>query len=58
MDARMRKLAILLGDEQLAEKLFEAGLTLPRQVKKATEKDLKAAVGAAGVKKVRRRFPK
>jgi len=58
MDARARKLAVMFSDEEAAEKLVAAGLDTPRKIRAAKEADLKAAVGAAGLRKVRERFPK
>jgi len=54
----MNKLAVKLGDQELAEKLQAAGLTNPRQIRNATDKELLAieGVGNAAVRKVRRKF--
>jgi DNA integrity scanning protein DisA with diadenylate cyclase activity len=59
MDGRVRKLAHKL-DAKLVEKLVEAGLDMPRKIKAAKDKDIKAVpgIGQSGVDKVRAVFPK
>jgi len=54
----MSKLGIKLNDAELAEKLEEAGFRSPRQLRNATDKDLKAVLGKSSVDKVRKKFPR
>jgi len=60
MDGRTKKMALLLGDSELAEALSAVGIDDPKKLREATDTDLKAArgVGAATVKRIRKRFPK
>jgi len=59
MDARVQKLAIKLGDTELAQALVRAGLDTPRKIKRATDKELLAVpgVGQARRAELRKRFP-
>ena len=56
MDARVQKLAIKLGDSELAETLVEAGFDSPAKVRKAKDADLKKikGIGDATVGKLRK----
>lgn len=59
MDARARKLAIKLGDAELAEKLVQAGIDSPAKIKNAKDADLKKlkGIGPGTLKKIRAQFP-
>ena len=56
----MGKLAVKLGDPELASALIEAGLTNPRKIRDATDEDLEAikGIGPATKNRVRAKFPK
>lgn len=56
----MRKLAAKLKDAELAAALVEAGFTNPRQIRDASDKDLRAVpgVGTAALAQIRAKFPK
>lgn len=54
----VEKLARKLGDRELAEKLVEAGLRNPGDIRRATNKTITAAVGRKGMRAVRAVFPK
>jgi len=56
MDATVQKLAIKLGDPELAEALVEAGYDNPAKLRKATDKDLEKVVGKSKLSKVRGKF--
>lgn len=58
MDARMRKLGILLSDTELAETLVNAGLDLPRKIRAAKKSDLQKikGIGKATADKIKIRF--
>ena len=56
MDAKTRKLARKLGDEELAAKLVAAGLDNPRKVRDASDAELKKILGEAEAGKVRVRL--
>ena len=56
----MSKLAVKLRDTELAAILTEAGFKNPRQIRDASDKDLRAVpgLGAAALAKIRAKFPK
>ena len=56
----MNKLAVKLKDAELAAVLVEAGFTNPRQIRDASDKDLRAVpgVGTAALAKIRGKFPR
>ena len=56
----MSKLAIKLGDAELAAKLEAAGFDNPRKIRDASDRELKAAegIGQAALDKIRAKFPK
>ena len=56
MDAKTRKLAAKLGDEDLAAKLVAAGLDNPRKIRDAPDAELKKILGKAEADKVRARL--
>jgi hypothetical protein len=58
MDARTQKLAHLLGDDELARELVDAGLDTPRKVKAAKRADVEKAVGKEKAGKALKRFAK
>jgi len=60
MDARGLKLAMKLGDPELAEKLVRAGFDNPAKLRAASDKQLKAVpgVGQASLDKIRKKFKK
>ena len=57
-DQRVWKLARLLGDQDLAERLVRGGLTSPRRIKVASDDQIKAipGIGQAALQRVRGRF--
>jgi len=60
MDARAKKLGLVLRDVNLAHALVGAGLDTPAKLKKAKDGDIQAVrgVGKAALEKVRARCPK
>jgi hypothetical protein len=56
----MNKLAIKLKDAELAGLLARGGFTNPRQIRDASDKELRAVpgLGAAALDKIRAKFPK
>ena len=54
----MDKLAVKLGDRELAEKLRAVGLTNPRRIRDATDKELLSVegIGKATLERVRAKF--
>jgi len=60
MDARVRKLAHVLGDGELAEKLVKARLDTPRKIKAAEDGAITAipGVGKSTLDKIRARVPR
>lgn len=60
MDARVRKLGIVLQDREAAAALVAAGFDLPRKIEAADDKDLEAVkgIGKAKREKIRARVPK
>ena len=54
----MNKLAVKLKDRELAEKLQAAGLTNPRRIRDATDKELLSVegIGKATLERVRAKF--
>jgi DNA integrity scanning protein DisA with diadenylate cyclase activity len=59
MDARVAKLKHFV-DKDVAELLVQAGLTTPRKIKAAKDKDIEAVkgIGRAKKDKIRERLPK
>lgn len=58
MNAAVNKLAIKLGNRSLATALVSAGLTTPGAIKRASDDEIKAAVGSENVSAVRGKFKK
>lgn len=60
MDARTQKLAIKLGDADLAAKLVQAGLDNPGKIRRASDEDLEAikGIGPATRQDLRKKFGK
>ena len=56
----MSKLAIKLGDAELAALLEAAGLNTPRKIRDASDKDLTSVkgIGPAGLDKIREKLPR
>ena len=56
----MSKLAIKLGDAELAAKLEVAGYRGPRQIRHATDGELRAVpgIGQAKLRQIREKFPR
>lgn len=59
MDARVLKLDHLLKDKELAARLVRAGLSTPRLIKAATNRELLAVegVGPVTMRLLREKFP-
>lgn len=58
MSGRTQKLALLLGDRDLATELVQAGLDTPRKIRAAKPADVKKAVGKEKADRVLKRFEK
>jgi len=58
VDQRVAKLKHILGDEAAAQKLVDAGLDLPRKIKKATRRELDKVLGRSKAGKVSARLGK
>jgi len=60
MDARARKLGLLLRDANLAHALVGVGLDTPAKLKNAKDSEIQAVrgVGKAALEKVRARCPR
>lgn len=59
MDAGQQKLAIKLGDAELAEKLYNAGFRSPSAIRRASDEELEAipGIGKATRQAIRARLP-
>ena len=60
MNPKIQKLALKLGDPELAALLVAAGFDNPAKIRKAADKDLEAVkgIGKAAREKIRERLPK
>jgi hypothetical protein len=54
-NGNVKKMAVLLGDEALAEKLVDAGLDTPKAVKAAKDADLDKAIGSTARQDIRKK---
>ena len=58
MDAQVKKLSAVVGSIEVAEKLVEAGLSCPGQIRRATNKELEDVLGKTATTALRKRLPK
>ena len=60
MDAKTQKLALKIGDRELAGLLVVAGFDNPAKIRKAADGELEAVkgIGKASREKIRERLPK
>lgn len=58
MTAMLKKLAIKLKDAELAARLYEAGFQTPRDLRRASDKELEAipGIGKATVQSLRKKM--